>query len=103
MPAVSRERAVELLTEAVRHAPADDLVEIAYELFPEAPISEDEAAKHRCALVDRIVGHMSNGLEVEAIVDLWNVMFPEHWEVSFDEDEGLIRYHEGRGAVTRTD
>jgi hypothetical protein len=103
MPAVSRERAVELLTEAVKRAPADDLVEISYELFPETPVSEDEAAKNRSALVDQIVGHMSNGLEAEEIVDLWNVIFPEHWGVSFDEDEGLIRYHEGQGAVTQAD
>jgi hypothetical protein len=103
MPAVSRDRAVELLIEAARSAHADDLVEIHNELFPRNPVSEDEAKGNRSELVDQIVSHIRNGLEIEEIVDLWNVVFPGHRRVAFDEDDDLLRYNEEQGAVTQSD
>jgi hypothetical protein len=103
MPAVSRDRAVELLTDAVKSAQADDLVEIHYELFPEQPISGEEAGRNRPAVVNQILDHIRNGLEAEEIVDLWNVVFPEHWGVSFDEEEGRLRYNEEQRAFTPID
>jgi hypothetical protein len=103
MSAVSRDRAVELLTEAVKSAHVDDLVEIHYELFPEQPISQEEVGRNRLAVVDHILDHTHNGLEPEEIVDLWNVVFPDHWGVSFDEEEGLLHYNQGQRAFTQTD
>ena len=35
---------------------------------------------------------MENGLEAEEIPDLWNVIFPYHRSVWFDEEEGLLHY-----------
>jgi hypothetical protein len=103
MPAVTRDRAVELLTEAVKSAHADDLVEIHYELFPEQPISQEEAGRSRPGVVDQILDHIHNGLEPEEIVDLWNVVFPDHWGVSFDEEDGLLHYNQEQRAFTQTD
>jgi hypothetical protein len=95
MPAITTDRAVHLLTEAVEKAPPDDLVEIYNELFPEEPTTESAARNAPGPLVQRAAGHISRGLEIEEILDLWNVVFPEHHDVWFDE--------EGRLPVTQPD
>src|SRR5947208_14066414 len=86
MPTITRRQAVDRLTQAVKEAHPDDLVEIHNELFPEKPITEDEARKDASALVKKIVAHIDRGLEVEEILDLWHVIFPKHRGVWFDED-----------------
>ena len=81
----------------------DDLVEIHNELFPERPTTEDQASENPSALVEKIVAHIDSGLEVEEILDLWNVIFPTHRRVWFDEDEGLIHYDETIEPVGQAD
>jgi hypothetical protein len=94
MATMTKQQAVGWLTEAVRKAHPDDLVEVHNELFPEKPTTEDEAKVDPSALVDKIIAHIGNGLEVQEILDLWNVIFPKHRRVWFDDDAGMIHYDE---------
>jgi hypothetical protein len=103
MATITKRQAVDRLTEAVKEAPPDDLVEIHNELFPEKPTTEDEAKEGPFALVEKIVAHIDNGLEVEEILDLWHVIFPKHRRVWFDEDEGLLHYAENIEQVSQTE
>ena len=90
MATITKRQAVDRLTQAVREAHSDDLVEIHNELFPEKPTTEDEAKANPAALVKKIVAHIDNGLELEEILDLWHVIFPKNRRVWFDEDEGGV-------------
>ncbi len=94
MATIRKQDAVDRLTQAVKAAHADDLVEFYNELFPEEPTTEERASVNPPVIVNRIFAHIANGLEVEEILDLWNVVFPKHRGVWFDEDEGLIHYDE---------
>ncbi|MFO0968766.1 MAG: hypothetical protein U0793_24685 [Gemmataceae bacterium] len=87
------------LTEAAEHSRADDLVAIHNELFPEEEVTEAEVGRDSARYLRKIVGHIKNGLESEEIVDLWNVAFPGHRGVWFDEEEGLIHYDETTAPV----
>jgi antitoxin component of MazEF toxin-antitoxin module len=103
MATITKHQAVHRLTEAVRKASTDDLVEIYNELFPEKPITEDEAKEDPSTLVQKIVAHIDRGLEVEEILDLRYVILPKHRRVWFDEEEGLIHYDEEIEPVGQAD
>jgi len=103
MATITRQQAVDGLTRAVGEAHPDDLVEIHNELFPEQPTNEGVANQDPTALVEKIVAHIDRGLEVEEILDLWNVVFPKHRGVWFDEDEGVIHYDETIEPVGQAD
>jgi hypothetical protein len=94
MATITKRQAVDRLTQAVKKANPDDLVEIYNELFPEKPITEHEAKEDPSAVVKKIVAHIDRGLEVEEILDLRYVILPKHHRVWFDEEEGLIHYDE---------
>jgi hypothetical protein len=91
---MTKQQAVDRLTQAVRTAQPDDLAEIHNELFPEKPTTEAEAKKYPSALVEKILAHIENGLEVDEILDLRFVILPKHRGIWFDEEEGLIHYDE---------
>ena len=103
MATTTKQQAVERLTQAVGDANPDDLVTIYDELFPESSSNEELASEDPSALRRKIVEHFDSGLEVEEIVDLWNVVFPRHREVWFDEIEGLIHYDEEIEPVGQAD
>jgi hypothetical protein len=103
MATITKRQAVDRLTQAVKEAHPDDLVEIHNELFPEKPATEDEANEDPALLVVKIVAHIENGLEVQEILDLWNVIFPKHRRVWFDEDDGMIHYDEKIEPVGQAD
>ena len=88
MPTISKEQAAEMLRGKVTDLPADDLIEVYNELFPEDPATEIPA------LVDRVVAHLQRGLEVEEILDLWTVVFPKYRHASYDEETETIHYYE---------
>jgi hypothetical protein len=94
MATITKQQAVDRLTEAVKTAHPDDLVEIHNELFPREPTTEDKAKEDPAALVQKIIAHIDRGLEVEEILDLRYVILPKHRGVWFDEEEGLIHYDE---------
>ena len=103
MATIKKKQAEDRLAEAVKGTNLDDLVEIYNEVFPEGPITEDQANGDQPARVEKIVAHIDSGLEVEEILDLWNVIFPTHREVWFEEDKELIHYDEKIEPVGQTD
>ena len=103
MATITKQQAVDRLTPAVSEARPDDLVEIYNELFPGNPATEDEANTNPSALLEKIVAHIDNGLEVQEILDLWHVIFPKHRRVWFDEDECLLHYAEKIEQVSQTE
>jgi hypothetical protein len=94
MATIMKRHAIDRLTEAVKKAYPDDIAEIHNELFPENPATEDEAQADQPRLVKKILTHIDSGLEEQEILDLWNVIFPRHRAAWFDEEEGLMHYHE---------
>lgn len=87
MPALSKVEAAEKLATVVEKAKPSALVEIYAELFPDKPSSTSPVAND-------IVRHIRDGLEVEEIVDLWNVVFPDDRNVWYDEESKTIHYNE---------
>jgi len=98
MSAVATPVAVERLIQAIEDMHADDLVEAYNELFPEEPLSQDEAYEDVIPVVERIVNHINRGLEVEELLDLWNVVFPKHRNVAYDEETEAISFEESVAA-----
>jgi plasmid stabilization system protein ParE len=103
MAMITKRQAVDRLTVAVQAADPDDLIEIFNELFPEEPTTRRASRTKASGLAKRIVAHIEGGLEVEEIVDLWNVVFPKHRRVWFDEDDEMIHYDENVEPVGQAD
>ena len=87
MPALSKIEASEKLAKAVDKAKPIALPEIYAELFPQLPLSSP-------LIKSEIVEYIRNKLEVEEIVDLWNVVFPEDRHVWYNEETKTIHYNE---------
>jgi len=103
MATITRQGAVDRIIEAVNEARADDLAEYHNELFPRQPIREDAVQADSSAVVKKVLAHIGRGLEIEEILDLWNVIFPKHRGVWFDEEEGLLYYEEKLDRVSQLD
>ncbi len=93
MPVIRKNEAMEKLAQAVVVAAPDYFVEIYLELFPEKKAPDVSGVMGK-AVADQLAQHIRAGLEPEEIVDLWNVVFPADRHVSYDEEEGLVRYNE---------
>ena len=87
MTKLSRKQAEEKLSLGVQRAQPFDLPEIYSELFPDKPVATSITA-------NEIVSLIRNGLAVEEIVDLWNVVFPKDRNVRYDEEAGSLCYDE---------
>lgn len=85
MPALTKGQALVKLADAVRSTRPDSLSEIRAELFPENPPEGVRSAED-------LSRHILSGLEVEEILDLWNVVFPADRNVTFDDDDNRIHY-----------
>jgi hypothetical protein len=92
MPVVARNEAIERLAKAAEAARADELGEIHSELFPDRPLPDTTGDAPRLAA--ELARHIRAGLEDEELVDLWNVVFPAHRAVHFDEEQQAIRFNE---------
>lgn len=103
MSLMSKQHAVGELARAVERADPDDLVEIYNELFPQRPITKDDTNRAAPAVVQTILAHIGQGLEIEEILDLWNVIFPAHRRVWFDEEGDVIHYEEESQPAGRAD
>jgi hypothetical protein len=94
MAAIAREEAVGMLKHAIGQFQADDLRETYNELFPETPVSEGQVRKDAGGTKSRILDHINHGLEIEEILDLWPVVFPNDRNVFYDEDTATIHINE---------
>lgn len=90
MPTLPKDQAAEELArviEVVEESKPTTLAEIYGELFPKRPAGPVPTGRE-------LANHIRGGLEAEEIVDLWNVVFPKHRNVWYDEEENKIHYNE---------
>ncbi len=96
MPVLSSHEAIERLAQSVEAAKPTTLAEIYAEIFPEkAEVASVSAAY--------LAQHIRSHLEAEEIVDVWNVVFPAHRNVWYDEEEDKIYYNEEAVGYAETD
>jgi hypothetical protein len=62
------------------------------ELFPEDQLRELDQQNGCTAVRQKVLDYLARGLEVEEILDLWNVAFPEAWNVSYDDETETLQY-----------
>ena len=94
MPAVNKDQALELLSGEIQKFDADELLEVYNEVFPEHPSSAELARKDPSSLVKQIVDYIRSGLEIDELIDLWEVILPRHHDLWYDEEEEKINYHD---------
>jgi hypothetical protein len=103
MPTIAKREAIRELIQAVQGMSADDLLDFHNEIFPEKPESKLDAIAGVPAIRKKATDYLSQGLEVEEILDLWNVAFPEAWNVYFDDETDTIHYSEQPQSVHHAD
>ena len=101
MPVVTKEQALKLLTNEVqKRLGADELLEVYNEVFPDDPHTEEESHEDVTPLIAQLVDHINSGLEIDVVMDLWELIFPQHRNVWYDEEEERIHYNEETEAVS---
>jgi hypothetical protein len=86
MPELSACEAIAKLTRAVEGMSPDDLLDFHNELLPRERKSELSAGDAGASDRRKILDYFGRGLEIEEILDLWNVAFPETYNVHFDDE-----------------
>jgi hypothetical protein len=100
MPVLSRDKAIELLTKAVEEdLHADDLLQVHNELFPDDPMTEAEIYDDVTPATESIVSYINSDLAVEDLLDLWNLIYPKHRNIWYDELAEKFHYNGESSAI----
>jgi len=105
MAIVPRDAAVQRLLAEIEQSKWDDILAVYDELFPESSGSSapsDNEDTRRDSMIAAIQCHAKQGLEVEEILDLWNVVFPKHVNVWYEEESETIHFNEEAIPVNST-
>ena len=95
MPVLTRNQVIELLTTAVEdELHADDLLQVHNELFPDDPSSQEEVNEDVAPVTKKIVNYINSDLAVEDLLDLWNLIYPRHRHVWYDDQAETFHYNE---------
>lgn len=92
MPQVAPADAAQKLIKEVQEMDLDDLRDAYNELFPEMPIPQTVLPTEGEAVRKKVLDYLAGGVAVEEIIDLWSAVFPEAWNIYFDEESGTIHY-----------
>jgi hypothetical protein len=103
MAAVERRDAIEALTRAVQGMGPDDLLDFHNELFPKEPESALDPKGGVAAVRKKVTDYLGRGLEIEEILDLWNVAFPEARNVYYDDETDTIYYNNEREPIRQAE
>jgi len=88
MPVITKEQALELLTNEVQEKlGTDELLEVYNEVFPDNPYTAEEVKEDSWPLIEQLVDHINGGLEIDEVMDLWGLIFPKHRNVWYDDEE----------------
>ncbi|MCI0739691.1 MAG: hypothetical protein L0Y72_11645 [Gemmataceae bacterium] len=95
MPMITRDQVIEFLTKAVEEdLHADDLLQVHNELFPDNPVTEAEVYDDVTPATENILDYINGDLAVEDLLDLWNLIYPRHRHVWYDEQAEKFHYNE---------
>ena len=94
MPDLSTREAVEKLIRAVESMKSYGLLDFYNEIFPTEPKSKLNPADAGAGDRRKVIDYIIMGLEIEEIVDLWNVAFPETCNVYYDDETATIHFSE---------
>jgi hypothetical protein len=101
MPVVTKDEALELLTQEVQEKlGSDELLEVYNEVFPDDPYTEEEVHNDVTPLIEQLVDHVNSGLGIDEVIDLWGLIFPRHRNVWYDDEEERLHYNEEAEAVS---
>jgi hypothetical protein len=103
MPTLAKKAAITKLIEAADGMSADDLLDFHNELFPRQSQGEVDAKDNGAEMRKKVIDYLTRGLEVEEILDLWNVAFPETWSVSYDEETHTLHYLQAPESVRQAE
>jgi hypothetical protein len=103
MPELAPAEAARRLADKVREMDLDDLRDAHNELFPETPIAPIAPSGKGADVRQKVLDYLTGEIAVEEILDLWSVVFPEAWNVYFDDETGTIHYLAEREAIQQTD
>jgi hypothetical protein len=103
MPSVPRKEAVNRLIEAVSRMSPDDLIDFHNEVFPKEPMSDPDPGANLSTVRHKVLEYLRRGIEVEEILDLWNVAFPESSNVAYDDESDSIGYKTESEVVRHAD
>lgn len=92
MPEVTPADAAQKLIKKVKEMDLDDLRDAHHELFPEMPIPQTNLPTEGEAVRKKVLDYLAGNVAVEEIIDLWSAVFPEAWNICFDEESGTIHY-----------
>lgn len=91
MLAIQKSEAVEKLAQAIAVSSSEDLADVFAELFPDRPRLRLAEAETRRG---EVTEYVRTKMEPEELVDLWNVVFPTHRNVYYDDADGLLCYNQ---------
>lgn len=95
MPVLARDQVIELLTKAVEELlPPDDLLQVHNELFPDDQVTREELDADDTPAIEDILNYINSDLAVEDLLDLWNLIYPKHRHVWYDDQAEKFHYHE---------
>jgi hypothetical protein len=103
MPEIAAADAVRRLTEKVQAMDLDDLRDAHNELFPETPIRAIVSSSQGASVRQKVLDYLAGEVVVEEILDLWGVVFPEAWNVYYDDETGTIHYFLEPEAIQQAD
>jgi len=94
MPALKRNQVIDLLTRAVKQdLNADDLLQVHKELFLDNSLNQEEFYDDDARTAE-ILEYINGDLAVEDLIDLWNLIYPKHRHVWYDEQAEKFHYNE---------
>lgn len=103
MAKITKEEAVQKLSDEIAAFSWDDVIETHNELFPFEPLSVDADPKGVERVRKKVMDRITGGIEAEEIIDLWNVVFPSDRNVWYDDEGDCVRYNEEPQRVESSD
>jgi hypothetical protein len=101
MPVITQEQALEQMTNEVQEKlPADELLEVYNEIFPNDPYTAEEVERDSGPLIERLVNHINREQGIDEVMELWRLIFLKYRNVWYDEEEERIHYDEEPEAVS---
>src|SRR5271166_3724358 len=95
MAAVTQAEAVARLTKAVEENLDPYYLQGLYNfIFRQSPVTIEEVQRDPRPIVERVVKHLNDGLDVEWIVHFWPLICPRDRRIWYNEEDDRIYFNE---------